>query len=97
MPDAHELADPNVKIAGLSDPKALSQAQPGDVISQEHGDKYGHTGIVVMGADGKLATVSANATGGYGGKITQNDWGFRPAGQNGESSSDPAPVVRTPQ
>ncbi len=50
-----------------------------------------------MGADGKLATVSANATGSYGGQITQNDWGFRPAGQNGESATDPAPVVRIPQ
>jgi RHS repeat-associated protein len=91
MPNAHELADPSVKIPGLSDPKPLSQAQPGDVISQEHGDTYGHTGIVV----GPGQTASSNFN--EGGTITVNDWGFRPAGQNGESSSDPAPVVRTPQ
>ena len=91
MPNAHELADPSVKIPGLSDPKPLSQAQPGDVIAQEHGDTYGHTGIVV----GPGQTASANFN--EGGTITVNDWGFRPAGQNGESSSDPAPVVRTPQ
>ena len=97
MADAHELADPNVHIPGLSDPKPLSQAQPGDVIAQEHGAIYGHAGIVVMGADGKLATVSANSGGGFGGQITQNDWGFRPAPQNGEGPRDPAPVVRTPQ
>lgn len=95
MPDAHELADPNVKIPGLSAPKPLSDAKPGDVIAQEHGDTYGHAGIVVMGADGKLATVSADAY--RGGQIVQNRWGFRPAGNNGESSTDPAPVVRTPQ
>ncbi len=91
MPNAHELADPNVHIPGLSDTKPLSQAQPGDVIAQEHGDTYGHTGIVV----GAGQTASANFN--EGGTITVNDWGFRPAGQNGESSSDPAPVVRTPQ
>ncbi|MGO9270721.1 MAG: RHS repeat-associated core domain-containing protein [Terriglobia bacterium] len=93
MPNAHELADPNVHIPGLSDTKPISQAQPGDVIAQEHGNVYGHAGIVV----GPGETVSANATGNYGGQITQNDWGFRPAGQNGESSTDPAPVVREPQ
>jgi len=93
MPNAHELADPNVHIPGLSDPKPLSDAKPGDVIAQEHGDTYGHTGIVV----GPGQTASANATGSYGGQITVNNWGFRPAGQNGESGSDPAPVVRTPQ
>jgi hypothetical protein len=97
MPSAHEMADPNVHIPGLSDTKPLSEAQPGDVIAQEHGDTYGHSGIVATGSDGNLATVSANATGSYGGQITQNDWGFRPAGQNGESSTDPAPVVRHPE
>jgi len=93
MPNAHELADPSVHIPGLSDTKPLSEAQPGDVIAQQHGDVYGHTGIVV----GPGETASANATGSYGGQITVNSWGFRPAGQNGESGSDPAPVVRTPQ
>jgi RHS repeat-associated protein len=97
MPSAHELADPNVHIPGLSDTKPLSQAKAGDVIAQEHGDTYGHAGIVVTGNDGNLATVSANATGNYGGQITQNDWGFRPTGQNGESATDSAPVVREPQ
>lgn len=93
MPNAHELADPSVHIPGLSDTKPLSEAQPGDVIAQQHGDVYGHTGIVV----GPGQTSSANATGNYGGQITVNDWGFRPAGGNGESGRDPAPVVRTPQ
>ena len=93
MPSAHEMADPNVHIPGLSDTKPLSEAKPGDVIAQEHGDVYGHAGIVA----GPGETVSANATGNYGGQITQNDWGFRPAGQNGESSTDPAPVVRHPE
>jgi RHS repeat-associated protein len=93
MPNAHELADPSVHIPGLSDTKPLSEAQPGDVIAQQHGDVYGHTGIVV----GPGQTSSANATGSYGGQITVNDWGFRPAGGNGESGRDPAPVVRTPQ
>jgi RHS repeat-associated protein len=92
MPNAHELADPNVHIPGLSDTKPLSEAQPGDVIAQQHGDVYGHTGIVV----GPGQTASANATGSYDGQITVNNWGFRPAGGNGESGSDPAPVVRTP-
>ena len=91
MPTAHELADPNVHIPGLSDPKPLSEAKPGDVIAQEHGDTWGHSGIVV----GPGQTVSANAI--EGGTVTQNDWGFRPAGQNGESSKDPAPVVRHPE
>jgi RHS repeat-associated protein len=93
MPSAHELADPSVHIPGLSDTKPLSEATAGDVIAQEHGDVYGHAGIVV----GPGETSSANATGNYGGQITENNWGFRPAGQNGESSTDPAPVVRHPE
>ncbi len=92
MPNAHELADPKVHIPGLSGPKPLSEAQPGDVIAQAHGD-FGHSGIVV--APGQTASV--NTAGSYGGQITQNDWGFRPAGQNGESNTDSAPVVRTAQ
>jgi RHS repeat-associated protein len=93
MPSAHELADPNVHIPGLSDTKPLSEATAGDVIAQGHGDVYGHAGVVI----GPGETASANATGSYGGQITQNDWGFRPAGQNGENSKDPAPVVRHPE
>jgi hypothetical protein len=93
MPDAHELADPNVHIPGLSDPKPLSEAQPGDVIAQAHGDTYGHSGIVVAPGE----TASVNTYGDYGGKITVNEWGFRPAGQNGESPTDPAPIVRHPE
>jgi len=46
MPTAHELADPNVHISGLSDTKPLTDAKAGDVIAQEHGD-WGHAGIVV--------------------------------------------------
>jgi RHS repeat-associated protein len=64
MPNAHELADPSVHIPGLSDTKPLSDAQPGDVITQQHGDVYGHTGIVV----GPGQTASANATGVMGDK-----------------------------
>lgn len=98
MPTAHELADPNVHIPGLSDPKPLSDAQPGDVIAQAHG-VYGHAGIVVAPGE----TASANTAGDNGGKITVNEWGFRTGpivngmGPNGESATDPAPVVRTPQ
>jgi RHS repeat-associated protein len=92
MPTAHELADPKVHIPGLSDPKPLSEAQPGDVIAQQHG-AYGHAGIVVEPGQ----TASVNTAGDNGGKITVNDWGFRSTGQNGESKTDPAPVVRRPE
>lgn len=102
MPTANELADPNVHIPGLSDPKPLGEAQPGDVIAQQHGE-YGHAGIVV----GERQTASSNTAGTYGGEITINDWGFRSLvpvgpfkdgeGPNGESRNDPAPVVRTPE
>lgn len=97
MPTAHELADPNVHIPGLSDTRPLSEARPDDVIAQEHGD-YGHAGIVVLDDKGHLRTASANAVSPYDGQITVNDWGFRPAGQNGETSpTNPPPVVRHPE
>jgi RHS repeat-associated protein len=92
---AHELADPNVHISGLSDTKPLSAAAPGDVIAQAHGDTEGHTGIIV--APGVTSSANAN----QGGVVTENNWGFRDpnaAVNNGErnGSNSPAPVVRTP-
>ena len=95
LPTAHELADHNVHIDGLSDPKPVSEAQRGDVIAQAHGDSEGHTGIIV----GPGQTASANAN--EGGTITVNDWGFRSSTanpNNGErnGANSPAPVVRTP-
>ena len=66
MPSAHEYADPKVQIPGLSDPRPLSEAQPGDVIAQEHGD-FGHAGIVA--APGQTASV--NTAGDNGGKISE--------------------------
>ncbi len=89
-PTAHEWADPHVHIPGWSDPRPSSQAQPNDVIAQEHGD-WGHSGIVV----GPGQTVSVNSTTNPAGIVTENNWGFRPTGQNGEGPNDPAPVVRT--
>jgi RHS repeat-associated protein len=88
-PDSNEWADSNVKIAGWSLPLPVTQAQPGDVIAQAHGE-FGHTGIVV--APG--LTVSANTAVSPPGLVTRNDWGFRPSGGNGESPNDPPPVVR---
>jgi RHS repeat-associated protein len=101
MPTAHELADPKVKINGLSDPKPLSQAKPGDVIAQAHGNTEGHAGIIVdLPGRAPGQTVSANAN--QGGEVTQNDWGFRNPNanpNNGErnGSSSPPPVVRHPE
>jgi RHS repeat-associated protein len=97
MPSAHEYADTNVQIPGLSGTRPLSEAQPGDVIAQQHGE-WGHAGIVVEPGQ----TASVNTAGDNGGKITVNEWGFRTgpvvngAGPNGESKTDPAPVVRHP-
>ena len=101
IPTAAQLADPNVKINGLSAPDSMSNAKPGDVIAQDHGrDPNGgedaHAGIIV--APGKTASANANE----GGTITVNDWGFRnPNGNpnNGErnGSNSPAPVVRHPE
>ena len=89
-PTAHEWADPSVKIPGWSGTKPLSEAQAGDVIAQAHGN-FGHVGIVV--APG--STVSVNSTTNPAGIVTQNSWGFRGSGQNGEGPKDPKPVVRS--
>jgi hypothetical protein len=88
-PSAHEWADPNVGIPGWSAPMPVSQARRGDVIAQGHG-RFGHVGIVV--APG--LTVSANTAVSPQGIVTQNNWGFRPWGSNGERPGDFAPVVR---
>jgi hypothetical protein len=45
-PTAHEWADPAVDIPGWSSRKPASEARPGDVIAQAHGN-WGHAGIVV--------------------------------------------------
>jgi RHS repeat-associated protein len=107
IPTAAQFADPNVKIQGLSDPKPLSEAKPGDVIAQDHGanpksgNEEGHAGIVVAvphdGQPGQTASANAN----QGGKVTVNDWGFRsPTANpnNGErnGAASPPPVVRHP-
>lgn len=44
--------------------------------------------------DGSLATVSVNSTTNPPGMVTENNWGFRGRGGNGEGPNDPAPVVR---
>lgn len=90
-PSAHEWADPKVKMKGWSAPMPRTEALPGDVIAQEHGPVYGHVGIVVA----KGNTVSAYGEVQPPGLVLKNDWGFRTSpGANGESGSDPAPVVR---
>jgi len=90
-PSAHEWADPKITIAGWSAPMPLAEALPGDVIAQQHGSVYGHVGIVV----GKGRTVSAYGEVSPQGLVLENDWGFRTvSGGNGESGTDPAPVVR---
>ncbi len=66
MPSAHELADPSVHIPGLSDTKPLSEGTAGDVIAQEHGDVYGHAGIVV--GPGRVAHSFA---------FSANEWGTK--------------------
>ena len=88
-PDANEWANPNVSIPGWSAPKPLSEARPNDVIAQAHG-QWGHSGIIVAWG----LTVSVNTAANPAGIVTRNDWGFRPAPQNGEGPGDPAPVVR---
>lgn len=90
-PSAHEWADPRVSIPGWSAPHPLSEAQPGMVIAQQHGPVYGHVGIVV--SPGR--TISAYGEVQPQGLVLENDWGFRTtSGANGESSTDPPPVVR---
>ena len=90
-PSAHEWADPKITIAGWSAPLPFAEAKPGDVIAQQHGPVCGHVGIVV----GNGRTVSAYGEVRPQGLVLENDWGFRTAsGGNGESGTDPAPVVR---
>jgi RHS repeat-associated protein len=103
---AAQLADPSVKITGLTAPDSMSNAKAGDVIAQIHGTEPNgnvdaHAGIIVAlpTADSPGQTASANAN--QGGQITVNDWGFRNANatpNNGErnGSASPAPVVRHP-
>jgi hypothetical protein len=74
-PSAHEWADPRVTIAGWSAPMPLADAQPGDVIAQQHGPVYGHVGIVA----GPGMTVSAYGEVRPQGLVLKNDWGFRTA------------------
>ncbi len=88
-PTAHEWADPKISIPGWSSPMPVSGARAGDVIAQQHGD-WGHVGVVA--APGQ--TVSVNSAVNPAGSVTRNDWGFRSAPYNGESSRDPAPVIR---
>jgi hypothetical protein len=93
-PDANEWANPKVKIPGWSEPRPLSEARPGDVIAQQHGNG-GHAGMIVWNPDqGKLLTVSVNTADKIPGLVTQNPWGFREPPYNGEKPGDPAPVVR---
>ena len=74
-----------------SAPFARELARPGDVIAQQHGRIYAHVGIVV--APGR--TVSAYGDTAPQGLVLENNWGFRTApGANGESATDPPPVVR---
>jgi hypothetical protein len=108
IPTASQFADPKVKITGLSEPKPLNEAKPGDVIAQPHGNgangnPEGHVGIVVAAptADSPGQTASANANPQYGGQVTINDWGFRKPDatpNNGErnGANSPPPVVRHP-
>ena len=72
IPTAAQLADPNVKINGLSAPGPMSNARPGDVIAQDHGPnpnggEDAHAGIIE--APGQTASANANE----GGTVTVND------------------------
>jgi RHS repeat-associated protein len=88
-PSANEWANPKIVIDGWSEPRYVGEAQPGNIIAQQHG-KWGHSGIVVGGS----LTASVNSTTQPAGIITINNWGFRPKGENGESEKDPEPKVR---
>ncbi|MEX2174087.1 MAG: CHAP domain-containing protein [Pirellulaceae bacterium] len=69
-PTAGEWATPAVLIKGW---KVVTEPQAGDVVAEAHryADATGHVGIVVEA--GQTASASSNE----GGKIVQNDWGFR--------------------
>jgi RHS repeat-associated protein len=106
IPTASQYADPKVKITGLSEPRPLSEAKPGDVIAQYHGtgvngNAEGHAGIVVAAPTANSPGQTASANANQGGKVTVNDWGFRKPNanpNNGErnGASSPPPVVRHP-
>jgi RHS repeat-associated protein len=106
IPTATQYADPNVKITGLSEPRPLSEAKPGDVIAQYHGTgangtAEGHAGIVVAAPTANSPGQTASANANQGGKVKVNDWGFRKPtanpnnGERNGASSLP-PVVRHP-
>ena len=69
-PTAGEWADSSTTITGWT---VVTEPQPGDVVAEAHNysDATGHCGIVV----GSKLTCSASSL--EGGKIVQNDWGFR--------------------
>src|SRR5262249_1302487 len=106
LPVAAEWADPSVKIPGYSAPMDVSQAQPGDVIAQDHGlgergNREGHVGIVVAIPTANSPGVTASANANENGRVTLNDWGFRSANSNpnnGEwnGAKSPPVVVRRP-
>ena len=76
-PSAKEWA--TIPIPGYSAPMPVSSAAKGDIIAVGHtGDQHGHVGIYVGGS----GVASANWY--QGGRITINNWGFRPAGLNDE-------------
>lgn len=90
-PSAHEWADPKIAIPGWSAPMSIAQAQPGDIIAQQHGPVYGHVGVVIA----RGQTISAYGEVTPQGLVLQNDWGFRTSpGANGENPTDPPPVLR---
>ena len=74
IPTAAQLADPNVKINGLSAPDSMSKARPGDVIAQDHGpgangNEEGHAGIIVALPTGNSPGQTASANANQGGTI----------------------------
>jgi len=81
----HMTRDPSAKewateaIPGYSAPMPVSSAAKGDIIAVGHtNNAQGHVGIYVGGS----GVASANWY--QGGRITINNWGFRPAGLNDE-------------
>jgi len=76
-PSAKEWA--TIPIPGYSAPMPVSTAASGDIVAVGHAnDQHGHVGIYVGGS----GVASANWY--QGGRITINNWGFRPAGMNDE-------------
>ena len=90
-PLAHEWADPGFYLPFWEIVQGGSaNAQPGDVIAEQHTNGGGHSGIVV----GNRQTASASAVGLNLGKIVINDWGFRPDNYNGTGKAKDAVVRR---